>query len=414
MERENREERQMVIKFDTEAMVDILKRHTLPEEAVSIEKLTEKMCEVYQADFSERTVRRRMEQFLAVQNNPDERGQEAAKMFYRMFGGRVEYTTAPGIQQGKRSKGTTETQRYYYFEPCLDEASMDMLNGLIISNPFLAGQEKNYLLERLQMLNVPAGEGVMREDGKAVQSRREQALPGEKERLLKTVGVLHYAIQMGYRVCVKYGIYDTSGVRRGQWLDFHARREEPYVLDPYAMLWNRGYYYLIATVDAYEKPTHFRIDRILEIRIAMKKKRKGDQEPERRRPVPELLKPFWKGKRFDAKKYVHTYPSMRIFGEPRLLDCSFECTPVSLQILVDAFGTDIRVKDSPILHSGEEKNAGDRPRKYLKVEIKKVQYENARDFAVHYADSLTLLEPAELVEEVRDKIGEIRDRFPIA
>jgi len=209
MERENREERQNVIKFDTEAMIDILKRHTLPEKAVSIEKLTEEMSEVFGADFSERTVRRRMEQFLAVQDNTDKGNPEAAKMFYRMFGGRVEYTTAPGIQQGKRSKGTTETQRYYYFEPCLDEASMDMLNGLIISNPFLAAQEKNYLLERLQMLNVPASAGLMQEDEKAVRTKREQALPGEKEKVLKTVGVLHYAIQMGYRVCVKYGIYDT-------------------------------------------------------------------------------------------------------------------------------------------------------------------------------------------------------------
>ena len=97
---------------------------------------------------------------------------------------------------------------------------------------------------------------------------------------------------------------------------------------------------------------------------------------------------------------------MKIYNRDNRIDCVFECTPMSLQILVDYFGTDIRLKPSPIKHKidCEQNNPPAAQVVYYAAEVKNVQYDNALGFSVMFSDQLTVLSPQCLIDDLTGKL----------
>jgi hypothetical protein len=102
---------------------------------------------------------------------------------------------------------------------------------------------------------------------------------------------------------------------------------------------------------------------------------------------------------------------MKIYKKENLTDCCFECTNISLQILIDNFGSNITLGKTPIEHPFEELDINGKPKKFLTATIRGVQRENAADFAIEHSNSMTLIGPDDLVEEVRTRIREIYERY---
>lgn len=245
--------------------------------------------------------------------------------------------------------------------------------------------------------------------------KRGATLPMDTSTFLKNVQILHEAIVNQWQIEVQYGIYDQNDAGD---LTFHNRNaDEPYILNPYGLAWNRGNYYLIATRDKYKTPNHFRVDRIISVKPLETENKDGNKEIVPRKAIPTILKPYiihlpGKYDTFDSIKYENTHPNFVIFEEEKTIKTlSFECTPQSLSILVDAFGTNIKLDDSPVKHKETIIDRNGQPYQYLKATVKNIQYDNALLFALSHPDQITVLEPRELVEDIHKKLVNITSKY---
>lgn len=433
----NNAEKNLLHSYDMILIMAVLKLFTGNKNAMSISEITSELNNMFSsvresdADlFAERTLYRKMDALISGLHSPSDTGEYLRRMLLILTGGRIDYRSADGIINGSNLKGKG-TQRRYFFDPLLSNSDIDLICGTVMSSRYLSDDEKNFLIARINVLESEYDADDMDLINRALftnlpprPSKMSRANikgishPSENSVLLSHIRTIYDAIQNNYRIEVIYGIYDIKeGSGR---VDFHPRNsDKPYILNPYAMFWNDGEYYLVATHRDYENPAHFRIDRIIDVKIRMSEKTVNDGKtirvPEPRNKIPPTLRPFFHRRKsesvFDSIAYTNKYPDMKIYKKENLTDCCFECTNISLQILIDNFGSNITLGKTPIEHPFEELDISGKPKKYLTATIRGVQRENAIDFAVEHSNSMTLIGPDDLVEEVRTRIREIYERY---
>lgn len=411
----------------------ILKTTTDQNHAMSVNEISEQLAALIPAAipddnyFPERTLRRKIDRLTALESSSNPAFKSVRQLLQMIFGGQIEYRKADGIATKKNTTGNG-TQRRYYFNPILSSGDMDMILGSIQSNRYLSDEEKNYLLTRLRLLGPSFDYSETSFENsryrhlfqidtpsKKPTPKANAKLPVDASTLLSHIQAIHNAIQNDYQICVVYGIYDIKD--NSNRVFFRERNDgRAYILNPYAMMWNDGEYYLIATHQNNQKPIHFRIDRILSVAPHTEPDSKEFPNPISRKPLPPALGQFFHHKSgqtpvFDAIKYTNVYPGMRIYNKSNLIDCRFECTPQSLQILIDYFGPDLRLGPSPIKHNDAEVDYKGRPQKFLTATIKNIQYENALGFCIQQSQHLTLLAPQQLVDDVKASLKEISERY---
>ncbi len=431
----NKEYTELIKYFQPFLALYVLKTATDKDCVLSIADVFDKMCFLI-SDLDgvscDRTLRRHLEHFCRLE---DRQGKDAAfdKLFQLLAfvcGGSVRTARPPKSRKGnsasplKSRKGSsTRLHRRYYFEPILSKSDMDMLFGIIRSSRYLSKEEKDFLLARLRVLQPACdkkNQGLVPDQIEALPDRpkpprrKSTGLPVKPSQFLSNIQCVYEAIERKCQIEVIYGIYDMSESGR---VSFHARNpKKPYILNPYATMWNEGKHYLIATHKNHDNPTHFRLDRIVSVKLHRETDANGDLVEAKRAPVPALLKRYFRRKKsgvyeFDAIQYANTYPEMRIYQNENLVDCRFLCAPESLQILVDYFGENISLEKQPV--SKEQENPdGDAPfESRLVATVKNVQYDNALGFCVMMSDQLKLVSPPELVDDVYKKLTGIAEKY---
>ena len=420
----------LIRSYDSLLALYIIKSMTGQEHAMSVPDITDHLNYLIRSKnsefFPERTVRRKIEMFIP-QNNPcDPVKEEIKKLLPSLIGGTVEYRAADGIEKGT-NRNATGSQKRFYFEPVLSSSDLDMIYGVLMSSRYLSASEKDYLLQRLSILNpmysneIDPGKGCGYRSideitplAKRPAKNKASHLPMDSSALLKHVQLIYDAIASGYRIDVVYGIYD---IKEGSFtVDFHARNtDKPYVLNPYAMLWNDGEYYLVATHSGHDNPVHFRVDRILSVSAHTVTDDAGNVTLDARSPIPDSLKPYYKKEksvlRFDGIKYANTYPGMSIYHDSQNVTCIFECTTGTLQVLVDNFGSNIRLAESDLPHSDDELDFNGRSQHFLTATVSGIQRENALLFCIEHARYLKLISPLDLVSEVKAELKRIAKEY---
>jgi hypothetical protein len=232
--------------------------------------------------------------------------------------------------------------------------------------------------------------------------------------MLDIINQLYTAIENRYQIEIIYGKYTLDPTKQRKIkLEVWNPDGRPYILNPYALLWNGGEYYLLCTRKGYdENPTHYRVDRMISVVPHLREK---SAEPESRTPIPPRLKPFFtiKGKNeytFESDRYTATYPLMGISRAENLKDCFVECTTASLSILVDLFGSDIQILPSPLLHE-ENTDLNGRHIDYFVVRLPKVQYENIKMVCLQQHTVITAIAPQELVMDIADALASSAVRY---
>ncbi|MCR5236393.1 MAG: WYL domain-containing protein [Lachnospiraceae bacterium] len=426
-------EKSLIHSFDTLLIMAVLKLYTGEHRALSISEITRELNDTFAnvtdndtGLFAERTLYRKVDLLALASDGMNDMAEYIHRMLLLLTGGTVRYRSAAGIASGVNTTGKG-SQRRYYFEPLLTNSDLDMISSSLMSSRYLSDHEKGYLLSRLKVLRSEYDESDIEQINLSLFSHLTTekkssstcySLPSETSVMLSHIKNIYEAIQDEHRIEVIYGMYDIRE-RTGR-LDFHPRNaDKPYILNPYAMIWNDGEYYMIATHKDYDNPVHFRIDRIIDVKIhTVEKKDKNGNViciPEKRNRIPDTLTPFFhrrgKLKVFDAIAYTNTYPDMKIYGRQDLVECCFECTTISIQILIDNFGSNIRLGETPISHSVDDVDINGRPKRYLTATVSGIQRENAIEFAVVHSDSLTLLAPSDIVNEVRRRLKEIYEKY---
>ena len=182
------------VRYDLFVLVYILRGITSENMAVSAAGLANEMKLFLGKEYSVRTLDRKLDDILEIQAWDKEQDiqkrkykKEIAQVLYCIYGGRI-------LTTGNKYKK-------YYFEPCLDNASMQMLNGVVLSNRFLSQEEKAYLLTRMKLMNMLGelnelpDEGDGEENIAPMPDEEENIFPGDSSKFIKNTVMLDYAIK---------------------------------------------------------------------------------------------------------------------------------------------------------------------------------------------------------------------------
>ena len=391
-------------------IVFILKKLSHKDSPLSASTIADYMGFLTGEIHSEKTILRKLKSLCALQSDNTDHTLE--NTLWLTFGGSIVEVS------NEKKKGITKKQSQFYFKPMMHESDLALVCGAIASNRYLSDNEKNYLLSRemtLSSLNADTSSIRQQIDALAQAPLTYDYLSESNNNAthLKHINHLYSAIKNGTMIEIIYGIFDLDD--KGNRVNFRPKNvNKPYRLNPYAMLWNSGAFYLLATHDGHSNSVHFRVDRIISIKDIVTE---DDATIKKERaPLPDMLKPFFKpaGKlhyEFLPEKYTATYPLMGIYDNTNYLDCFVECTATTLSILIDTFGANLRIFPSHVPHREDEVDYLGRQQHFLIAGIKQVQYDNIVKFCVQQHTSITAIYPPKLVEDVRNTLKASFERY---
>ena len=385
--------------LDISFIIPVLKYTTDATHPLSANEVAACMNHLVQgsAEYTEKTILRKLRHICDLMEDTSSDTLPARQAFALTYGGYVRTI----------SNTASREQVKYYFEPILQSSDISMLYSSLASNRYLPDAEKEYLLHILQTLSPDKRiEGISIPEYFRHLPSRTYSLEGPQNYidLSNTVNLLYEAIQKKKRISLTYGTYapDKKNYRR---IGFQIKNpDKPYILNPYALFWNDGYYYLLATQWNYQDVSIYRVDRIVSVEYYQSNK------PERMEcaKLPDHLEKYFKNygtdtEYFDAKLYTSVHPMLQFSKEENLISCVLECKAPVLNYLVDTFGPieildkKIQILDSVIEHDDDQNNNGE---PYYTVRIPKVQYENIVAFCCRNMNLVTPLEPMELLIQI--------------
>ena len=171
-------------------------------------------------------------------------------------------------------------------------------------------------------------------------------------------------------------IYNDMGTD----LKLHPRRDREYIVNPYQIVANNGRFYLICNYDKYDNISHYRIDRMTDVRMLSEK-----QKPMKK--VPELEHGF------DLPKHMAEHIYMFSGGS---IPVKIKTTSDMVSQLDDWFGKDLKIL--------EEKDG--------EIVVRVICNRSAmRYWALQYGPYVEVLEPKDLREKIREDIITMAEKY---
>ena len=195
----------------------------------------------------------------------------------------------------------------------------------------------------------------------------------DNKQVMYTLDTLNDAISSKKQISFIYNAYDTD-------FKLHPKRKERYLVNPYQMVANNGNYYLIANYDKYDDISHYRIDKMTDVKM-LESKSKPTTE------VEGLEHGFSLPKHMAEHIYMFCGASVTVkMKEKRFL----------MNELVDCFVNDFRIH----YNNGEE----------LLISVQCNQ-KAMRFWALQYGPYVEILSPETLRKEIQDSVQIMSDTY---
>lgn len=195
----------------------------------------------------------------------------------------------------------------------------------------------------------------------------ENADKKENKEFFLNVDVISEAIKKKMPVIFNYTQYNLKK-------ELVNRREEPYILSPYYMVYKGEKVYLIGKSNKHQDLTHFRVDRIRNIKILDDKYIRLTKNED----------PYEYAK---SKIYMYHGEDLRV---------SLRCDNIILDDVIDIFGQDIRL----------EKDGDKHFKAYVKASKQGMVY-----LALQYINYMEVLEPKKIRDEVKEAIKNAQKKY---
>jgi len=197
----------------------------------------------------------------------------------------------------------------------------------------------------------------------------------DNSHIMITIDTLNDAIEEKKKVEFTYNSYGTD-------FKLHPSSHSPYLVSPYQMVASNGRYYLLASSDRYPDITHFRIDRITDIKM-------------RDIPIKPIKEVIGMENGFNLPRHMaeHTY---MFCGESVCIQLN--TTKAMMNDLIDWFGNDFKIIkeiDDDII-----------------VEVT-CNYNAMFYWALQYGSYVEVLSPKELREELKNTICKMHERYTL-
>jgi len=149
----------------------------------------------------------------------------------------------------------TKSYGYYVASREFELPELKLLADAVQSSKFITERKTLQLIKKLEGLMSKHDAGKLRRQV-YVQNR----VKSMNESIYYSIDALHEAISEDKKISFKYSNYDV------QKKQVFRKGGEPYTVSPAALTWNEEYYYLIAYSDDREGLTHFRVDRMSNVK----------------------------------------------------------------------------------------------------------------------------------------------------
>jgi predicted DNA-binding transcriptional regulator YafY len=257
---------------------------------------------------------------------------------------------------------------YYLASREFENAELRMLIDSVLFSRHISPTQGKRLIDKLQALGnkyfKPKVSHVI-------------ALPDlnhtDNKQVMIVVDTLNDAIEEKKKVEFTYNSYGTD-------FKLHPREHSPYLVSPYQMVASNGRYYLLGSTDRYQGITHFRIDRITDIKMTDI-------------PIKPVKEVEGLENGFNLPKHMaeHTY-----------LFCG-ESVPVKLKTsvsmmndLIDWFGKDFKIR-----REFEDE---------MLVDVK-CNKSAMKFWALQYGPYVEVMEPEELREDIKESVKGMWEKY---
>ena len=313
-------------------ILDILKKYSDSGHILSVSNILRKMKTIYDVDADRRTVYRNIDALI-------------------VFGYDI-------------SKYSENKEGYFLRERDFEPSEIHMLCDAVLSAECISKAQGKELIRKLQNLG-----SVHQTKGFSHLGMIKTENHSPNPQLFYNIDLLDEAVSRGKKVEFDYYIYDMD-------LKQKSKREKKYSVSPYSMYWSMGRYYLISGLDHYDTVTHFRLDRIRDLRVTQ-----------------DAVKPPPKG--FHAYEYASK--ALFMFGG-EVESYTICCDRLILQDVIDRFGDHIIIAES------DDKNF---------TAIVKATTGGMRLWAIHYIETCRVLSPEWLVEDVKSAIKKGTEKYSV-
>lgn len=250
----------------------------------------------------------------------------------------------------------TTNRGYYLIDRDLEKSEVHVLCNLIHSSHFICDSSSFQLIDKL----LKTQSRYHRKDFKNavyIQNSRKT----KNRQLFLNVDILSEAIQENKMIQMYYLTYNLKK-------ELIRKREKPYFLHPYYIVEENGNLYLICKTDKHDDFTHYRIDRMQDIR-------KLDTSADALR---NSFDPYAYSK---TKMYLYSGEPVAVF---------LRCHKMILNDVIDQFGQEIILQET----KGSD---------YFIARIYSTET-GIMYYAMQYALYCEILEPSELRERVRNNL----------
>ena len=258
---------------------------------------------------------------------------------------------------------------YFLMEREFDDAELRMLIDSVLFSKNLTQKQAKSLIEKLKGMSNRYFSAKVNHVYNLPELHH-----GDNKQLMYVLDTINEAITQKKKISFIYNEYGTD-------FKLRPKREEKYVVNPYQMVANNGYYYLIGNYEKYNDISHYRLDRMTCIEMLSDKVRPQSQ-----------LEGLERG--LDLPKHMAEHIYM-FGGESVSIKMRAEAHLMSE--LIDWFGKDFRIY---------EKCSDDNILVSLKCNEHAFFY-----WALQYGPYVEVLEPVELRNKIADAVSEMNEKY---
>lgn len=258
---------------------------------------------------------------------------------------------------------------YYLLEREFDDAELRMLIDSVLFSKNLTQKQAKTLIEKLK------GMGNRYFSAKVNHvSNLPELHHGDNKQLMYVLDTINEAISKHKKISFVYNKYGSD-------FKLHPKREEKYVVNPYQMVANNGFYYLIGNYDKYDDISHYRLDKMTCVEMLTEKVKPQNQ-----------VTGLEQGLNLPKHMAEHIY---MFSGESVAINMLVDETIISE--LVDWFGNDFYVI---------EKRRNNQVLVRLKCNEQAFFY-----WALQYGPYVEVLEPVTLRSKIAEAVSEMNEKY---
>lgn len=254
----------------------------------------------------------------------------------------------------------------YYINSDFENSELRMLIDSILFSKIISPSQAKRLIEKLKKLGNKYFEPKVNHI-----SNLSELQHTKNPQVMNTIDKINDAIENKKKIKFIYNDYGTD-------FEMYPKLKSPYIVNPYQMVANNSYYYLVGNYDKYDDISHYRLDRMTDVEILDKENIKN---------LKDLVQNFNLPKHMAEHIYMFSGESVniKILAQKNLMND-----------LIDWYGTDFKIL---------EKNDNDM---IVSLKCNEKAFEC---WALQYGKYIEVLEPIDLRKKIVDDIASMYEKY---